>query len=71
MTFKSTKHYLFTGLFSIIPIAVTYWIVVKLFHFFSNAGSRIVEFVFSEKVPLYIPELAGFILTILFIIVGT
>ena len=67
MTSKSTKHYLFTGLFSIIPIAVTYWIIVKLFHFFSNPGSTIVEFVFSEKVPLYVPELAGFILTILFI----
>ena len=40
---------------------------MKLFHFFSTPGSTIVEIIFSDKVPLYIPELAGFILTILFI----
>ena len=67
MSSKNTKHYILTGLFSILPIAATYWIVVKLFHFFSNPGSRIVGFIFSDKVPLYIPELVGFILTILFI----
>lgn len=67
MSSKTTKYYILTGLFSILPIAATYWIVVKLFNFFSNPGSRIVEIIFSEKVPLYIPELAGFILTILFI----
>ena len=44
---------------------------MKLFHFFSTPGSRIVEIIFSDKVPIYIPEMAGFILTILFIyIVG-
>ena len=67
MSSKSTKHYILTGLFSILPIASTYWIIVKLFYFFSNPGSKIVEIIFSDKVPLYIPELAGFILTILFI----
>ena len=67
MATKNTKHYILTGLFSILPIAATYWIVVKLFHFFSTPGSTIVEIIFSDKVPLYIPELAGFILTILFI----
>ncbi len=67
MSFKSTKHYILTGIFSILPIAATYWIVVKLFHFFSTPGSTIVEIIFSDEVPLYIPEFAGFILTILFI----
>ena len=67
MSSKTTKHYIFTGLFSILPIAATYWIIEKLFHFFSTPGSTIVEMIFSDKVPLYIPELAGFILTILFI----
>lgn len=67
MSSKNTKHYILTGLFSILPIAATYWIVVKLFHFFSKPGSTIVEIIFSDKVPLYIPELTGFILTILFI----
>ena len=67
MASKTIKHYILTGLFSILPIAATYWIVMKLFHFFSTPGSTIVAIIFSDKVPLYIPELAGFILTILFI----
>ena len=67
MASKTIKYYILTGLFSILPIAATYWIVIKLFHFFSTPGSTIVEIIFSDKVPLYVPELAGFILTILFI----
>ena len=49
------------------PITATYWIVIKLFQFFSNPGTVIVEKLFKDNVPLYIPEVAGFILTILFI----
>ena len=67
MNSKTTKHYILTGLFSILPVAATYWIVVRLFQFFSKPGSTIVEIIFSDKVPPYIPELVGFILTILFI----
>ena len=64
---KSFKYYIFTGLLSILPVAATYWILLKLFQFFSTPGATIVEFIFRDKVPKYIPELAGFILTILFI----
>ena len=64
---KSFKYYIFTGLLSILPIAATYWILLKLFQFFSTPGAAIVEFIFKDKVPKYVPELAGFILTILFI----
>ena len=64
---KSTKHYLITGLLSILPIALTYWIVLKLFQFFSNPGAKFVDIIFKNNVPQYIPELAGFILTISFI----
>ena len=64
---KSFKYYIFTGLLSILPLAATYWIVLKLFQLFSTPGAAIVEFIFKDKVPKYIPELAGFILTILFI----
>ena len=64
---KSFKYYIFTGLLSILPVAATYWILLKLFQFFSTPGAAIVEFIFKDKVPKYIPELAGFILTILFI----
>ena len=71
MTIKSTKHYILTGLFSILPITATYWIIVKLFQFFSKPGTAIVETLFNKNVPLYVPEFAGFILTISFIyIVG-
>jgi len=69
MLYKSTKHYLLTGLFSILPIALTYWIIIKLFQYFSNPGAKIVAVLFNNNVPKYIPELAGFILTILFIYV--
>ena len=64
---KSFKYYIFTGLLSILPLAATYWIVLKLFQLFSTPGAAIVEFIFKDKVPKYIPELTGFILTILFI----
>ena len=64
---KSFKYYIFTGLLSILPLAATYWILLKLFQFFSTPGAAIVEFIFKDKVPKYVPELAGFILTILFI----
>ncbi len=67
MSNKSTKHYIITGLLSILPIALTYWIVLKLFQFFSNPGAKIVAVIFKDNVPQYIPELAGFILTISFI----
>ena len=67
MSNKSTKHYIITGLISIFPIALTYWIVLKLFQFFSNPGAKIVAVIFKDNVPQYIPELAGFILTISFI----
>ena len=64
---KKFKYYIFTGLLSILPVAATYWILLKLFQFFSTPGAAIVEFIFKDKVPKYVPELAGFILTILFI----
>ena len=67
MASKSFKYYIFTGLLSILPVAATYWILLKLFQFFSTPGASIVEFIFKDKVPKYVPELAGFILTILFI----
>ena len=67
MALKSFKYYIFTGLLSILPVAATYWILLKLFQFFSTPGASIVQFIFKDKVPTYVPELAGFILTILFI----
>ena len=67
MAAKSTKYYILTGLFSILPLAATYWIIVKLFQFFSRPGASIVNFIFTDKVPPYVPQLSGFILTLMFI----
>ena len=67
MSNKRTKQYLITGLLSVLPIAFTYWIILKLFHFFSYPGSEIVAIIFTNHVPKYVPELAGFILTLSFI----
>ena len=67
MSKKSPRYYLITGLLSIIPVAATYWIIFHLFHFFSNPGATIVEFIFKDKVPDYVPELTGFLLTVIFI----
>ena len=67
MSNKGIRHYMITGLLSILPIALTYWIILKLFQFFSNPGATIVAIIFKDHVPQYIPEFAGFILTISFI----
>ena len=67
MSAKSTKYYILTGLFSILPLAATYWIIVKLFQFFSRPGTSIVNFIFTDNVPPYVPQLSGFILTLMFI----
>jgi uncharacterized membrane protein len=67
MSAKSTKYYILTGLFSILPLAATYWIIVKLFQFFSRPGASIVNFIFTDEVPPYVPQLSGFILTLMFI----
>ena len=64
---KSVKYYLFAGLLSILPILLTYWLISKIFSYFSKPGAIIVEIIFAEKIPPYVPELTGFILTLLFI----
>ena len=67
MNKKRPQHYLLTGLFSIFPIAFTYWLVIKLFQYFSKPGAQIVDIIFNNNTPKYIPELIGFMLTIIFI----
>jgi len=64
---KSVKYYLLTGMLSILPIALTYWLISKIFSFFSKPGAKIVEAIFTETIPPYIPELTGFLLTMFFI----
>jgi len=59
------RQYIFTGLFSILPIYATYWIVKQLFLLFSSPGTKIYYLIFGEDNINYIPELIGFTLTII------
>jgi len=66
------QKYIITGLMSVIPIALTYWIIKNLFLFFSKPGKGIIEFVFKSQnldasYIIYLEYLFGFILTILFL----
>ena len=69
---KNLQKYIITGLMSVIPIALTYWIIKSLFMFFSKPGKGIVGFVFNKqdlnlKNLIYLEYLFGFILTIIFL----
>ena len=59
------KQYIFTGLLSILPIFVTYWIVKQLFLLFSTPGAKIYYLTFGKNTVGYFPEVIGFLLTII------
>ena len=61
------KNYFITGLFSIIPIAITYFIITKLFSVFSKPGQTLIKTIFPEVTLPFIDLIMGFILTFLFI----
>ena len=68
------KKYIFTGIMSIIPITITYWIIEKLFIFFSKPGKLIIDQIYKIEIfknynfinnfYQYLAYLSGFILTI-------
>ena len=60
------KQNLIAGLFAILPVALTVWLIYKLFSLFAGPGSQIVEMFFNQKMP-YISDFIGFIFTINFI----
>tara|TARA_Y100000996_G_scaffold16925_1_gene12680 strand:- start:897 stop:1490 length:594 start_codon:yes stop_codon:yes gene_type:complete len=62
------KNYLITGIISIIPIYLTYWIIENLFNFFSGPGKSIIETFFEVEYQFLI-QFVGFILTLTFLIV--
>ena len=65
------KQYIFTGLLSILPIYATYWIVKQLFLLFSSPGTKLYYLTFGNNTFKYLPEITGFVLTIVSIyIVG-
>ena len=47
------KNYFITGLFSIIPLAITYYIIVSLISIFSKPGQNLIKYIFPEvELPL-------------------
>ena len=75
---KKINKYIITGIMSIIPIALTYWIIQKLFIFFSVPGKSIINLFFSTdnissgsnfliQIVYILEYLVGFSLTILFL----
>jgi uncharacterized membrane protein len=74
---NNIRKYVITGIISIIPLALTYWLIKYLFLFFSEPGKYIVDLIFSytfiNKIPfiysfyIYFSYLIGFLLTILFL----
>jgi len=59
------KQYIFTGLLSILPIYATYWILKQLFLLFSSPGTKLYYFTFGDNTFKYLPEMIGFLLTII------
>jgi len=61
------KNYFITGLFSIIPLAITYYIIKSLFTIFSKPGMSLVNYFFPKANVPILELLIGFILTFLFL----
>ena len=75
---KNYNKYIFTGIMSIIPIALTYWIIEKLFMFFSVPGKSLINIFYKtdqiNTVNTYLLKfiniaeyIVGFTLTIIFL----
>ena len=73
---KNYKKYIFTGIMSIIPLTITYWIIQYLFIFFSVPGKKIINIfydtqsiknIYLYQISVILEYFAGFILTILFL----
>ena len=66
------QKYILTGIMSIIPIGLTYWIIKTLFIFFSKPGKSIISYIFevnaiTNQWLIYLQYLLGFMLTIIFL----
>ena len=63
----SKKNYFITGLFSIIPLAITFTIIKWLFQFFSKPGKKMINYILPNTNAPIIENIIGFVLTFLFI----
>ena len=70
---RNFKYYFFVGLFSIIPMAATIWLINWILNTFVGPGQSIIDNIlpnFNWITPIkpYVTWLIGFILTILFVL---
>tara|TARA_Y100000590_G_C15444880_1_gene910362 strand:- start:84 stop:677 length:594 start_codon:yes stop_codon:yes gene_type:complete len=61
------KNYFFTGILSIIPLAITYFIIYNIFTLFSAPGKGIIKYLFPNITIPFLDMFIGFILTLIFI----
>ena len=66
------KYYFFIGLFSILPIAATLWLIRVILTFFAGPAQSIINQILPFEVPgqQAISWIIGFVLTILFVLVS-
>ena len=55
------KNYFLTGILSIIPLAITYFIISKLFTLFSNPGQKMIKYVFPNMSLPFLDIIIGFL----------
>mgnify|MGYP006098308627 CR=1 FL=1 len=72
---RNFKYYFFVGLFSIIPMAATIWLINWILNIFVGPGQSIINNIlpnFNWITPIkpYVTWLIGFILTILFVLLS-
>ncbi len=72
MTNNNFKYYFFIGLFSILPIAATLWLIRVILTFFAGPAQSIINQILPFEVPgqQAISWIIGFVLTILFVLVS-
>ena len=72
MTNNNFKYYFFIGLFSILPIAATLWLIRVILTFFAGPAQSLINQILPFEVPgqQAISWIIGFVLTILFVLVS-
>ena len=68
---NKTRYYFFVGLFSIIPMAATIWLINWILNIFVGPGQSIIngvlpDFYWFVPIKPYVSWVVGFVLTILF-----
>lgn len=65
---KIFRQTIIAGILAVMPFALTSYILIWLYGFFAGPGKRIIEYIWAgREFPKYLPDLLGFIFTILVI----